>query len=533
MVQSFESARQSQIAAVASEQATNASAPPANASAAAKGNTKDIFTGLCEALNTNQLRLTKGPKPQQQYPDIYVIEFAEGLEQALLKKPGNPNYSQTPTTNPTSARAIKDPATNSAAFTSRTIQVSAGTQIIQLIDEIMRGSSYITEQQLYIVDEKTQQVKPNPNPPKQVSWFKISLQTTQLQYDEIRRDHAYKMKYVITPFAISALQSDWFPRNRYRGVHKSYKYWFTGENTSVLSYEQEFNQLYRLIMSNPKGLLGQQDVGYRDQPRRINLPTSENHAKGAPGYTNEAADNAADFLYNPADFSRVKMRIIGDPAWLQQGEISNGISAKTFNFAPFDDTGGINFDSQEIVFSVTFGRPADYNYNTGLVEVTSTNAKVGQPQESSVYVALKCKSIFRQGRFEQELEGKLLVGQGPGNRTNQLATVGRPTNSDADSQDGGFYGNTRSSGTVSPSEGDWQAEVNQTQGGEWQAEVNQTQGYVTPAGEEAIEDQNVETQPLQISEPTSDGDINVPQFTSDIAIADINTDVGQFGDREA
>jgi hypothetical protein len=522
MAQPIESTRQSQIAAVASGQATDSSAPPANAAAAAKGNTKDIFTGLCEALNANQLRLTKGSKPQQQYPDIYEIEFAEGLESALLKKPGNTlNYSQTPTTNPTSARAIKDPATNSGAFSSRTIQVSAGTQIIQLIDEIMRGSSYITEQQLYIVDEKSQQVKANPNPPKQVSWYKISLQTTQLQYDEIRRDHAYKMKYLITPYAISALQSDWFPRNRFRGVHKSYRYWFTGQNTSVLSYEQEFNQLYRLIMSNPKGLLDQQDVGYRDQPRRINLPTSENHAKGAPGYTNEAADNAADFLYNPADFSKVKLKIVGDPAWLQQGEITNGVSAKTFNFAPFDNSGGINFDSQEVVFGVTFGRPADYNLNTGLMEVSKPNARVGQPLESSVYVALKCKSTFRQGRFEQDLEGKLLVGQGPGNRRDQVAptSTGRPSNSDADAQDGGFYGNTRSSGTVSPSDGDWNTDVT-----------------TIPGLEETItdpEDQNAEIQPLQTSEPTSDGSLFVPIFRSDVEVADIDFSVGQFGDREA
>jgi hypothetical protein len=525
MVQLFGTARSSDIADISSSQATDSSAPPANAPAANKGTTKDVFTGLCEALNAYQVKLSSGTKPEQRYPDIYEIEFAKGIESAVLKKPGTPNYSQTPNTNPTSAKAVKDPTTNSVGVTSRSIQVSAGTQIIQLIDEVMRGSSYITEQQLYIVDEKTQQVKPNPNPPKQVSWYKISVQATQLQYDDIRRDHAYRLKYVVTPYAISSMQSDWFPKNRYRGSHKVYNHWFTGQNTSILNFEQEFNQLYRLTMSNPKGLVDQQGTGYRDQPRRINLPTSENHAKGAPGYTNEAADNAADFLYNPADFSKAKVRIIGDPAWMQQGEVATGVSAKTFNFGAFDSSGGINFDSQEVVFSVNFNRPADYNYNTGLVDVTGPGLASGQPQESSVYVAIRCKNSFRQGKFEQEIEGKLLVGQGSNRNTTLVSN--RSTATDA--------GNTRTSGTDTTSQTDWQAEVNRTQGNEWNAEVLRTSGndWQTDSGVELYEDQNAEALPLAEEPPTSDGDIEPIYTYNDVQVAEIDASELQYGDREA
>jgi hypothetical protein len=406
----YSQARQATISA-----AIPAPSVPPETAQAAPNKTKDVFTGLCAALNAEQLRLATEKKYLE--ADVYEIEFGSGLGSSVLKKPGSPNYSQTATTNPTSAKAVKDTSTTSVDFNSRTINVTAGTQIVQLIDEIMRGSSYITDQQLYIVDEETQQVRANPKKSGgQVAWYKISVQATQLKYDENRKDHAYRMKFLITPYAINSMQSDWFPPSRFRGTHKSYKYWFTGENKDVLSYEQDYNALYRLIMSGPTVTAEQKKVGFRDQPRRISLPTSENHSKGADGYTNEAGDNAADFLYNPTDLSQCKLRIIGDPAWLQQGEVTGGVNKVSFSYAPFDATGGINYDSQEVVFGMSFNKPSDYNFNTGLVEVTGQNLSAGEAQESSVFAAIGCKSTFRNGRFEQELEGKLLSGLNGGDQ---------------------------------------------------------------------------------------------------------------------
>jgi hypothetical protein len=391
-----------------------ATAPPK--APAAPGKTNDVFTGLCEALNTFQRRLSDPKNPNRKYdvPDEYVIEFSPTtLAGATLKRQGTTDKNNTPMQRP-SPGALSS-ATNSVNNKANRISVSAGMQIVQFIDQIMRSSSYITDQQLYIVDPVTQEVKPNPNPPGGiVAWYKVSVEATQLAYDARRHDHAYRMKFVITPYAINSLPSDWFQNSRYRGSHKSYNYWFTGANKEIRSFEQEYNNLYRLIISGLSVPVQQARTDFRDQYRRTFLPTSENHAKGADGYVNEAGDNAASFLYSPTDQARAKVRIVGDPAWMQQGEISGGVNARDFNFNPFNDDGTINYDSQEVVFDISWNQPADYDLNTGLADLNRTGRRPDgtystQPQFNATYTAIKCKNIFSKGSFEQDIEGRLLI----------------------------------------------------------------------------------------------------------------------------
>jgi hypothetical protein len=399
----------------------SATAPTGSQTAPAKapsapGKTNDVFTGLCEALNTFQRRLADPKDPNRKYdvPDEYEIEFApKELASATLKRQGTTDKSKTPFQKP--SPGALSPASNSVNNNASIMSVTAGMQIVQYIDQVMRSSSFITEQQLYIVDPETQEIKPNPNPPGGItSWYKVSVQATQLGYDTRRHDHAYRMKYVITPYAINSLPSDWFKNSRYRGSHKSYNYWFTGANTQILNFEQEYNNLYRLIISGLTVPVQQARTDFRDQYRRTFLPTSENHAKGADGNTNEAGDNAASFLYSPTDQAKAKLRIVGDPAWMQQGEIAEGVSASDFNFDPFNNDGTINYDSQEVVFDISWNQPADYDLNTGLADLNRTGIKPDgsystQPQYNATYTAIKCKNIFSKGRFEQDLEGRLLI----------------------------------------------------------------------------------------------------------------------------
>jgi hypothetical protein len=207
------------------------------------------------------------------------------------------------------------------------------------------------------------------------------------------------------------LISQYFPNPKYRGVHKSYQYWFTGQNTQILSYEQKYDNAYRIALTGTGANLQRKlKTDWRDQNRKIYVATSENHAQGAKDYANEPSDNAASFLYDPKSLSTVKMRIVGDPAWLQQGECGLGVSARTFNFAPFTPDGTINFDASAIMFDVSFNQPVDYDFNTGIMN-TNTMNRQGLPQEHYTFTAIECKSIFSKGKFEQELTGKLLTGE--------------------------------------------------------------------------------------------------------------------------
>jgi hypothetical protein len=54
----------------------------------------------------------------------------------------------------------------------------------------------------------------------------------------------YKITYTISTYALNEAQSQYFPGAQFRGVQKVYNYWFTGQNTQILSYEQSYNNQY-------------------------------------------------------------------------------------------------------------------------------------------------------------------------------------------------------------------------------------------------------------------------------------------------
>ena len=398
--------------------ATPAAAPP---KADAANSKNPSFTGLCEALNTHQRSLV--PKIYE-IADIYEIEFAlPAMATAKVTKPGNTDYSATNMQQPTATGSQLNSATNSVQTNTRSEPVQAGTQIVQFIDKVMRNSTYLSDQALYMTDQVTGKQVPNANNKNgTMAWYKISVTATPLPgYDNLRHDHAYRMKYTISPYAINQMQSEYFPKARFRGLHKNYNYWFSGQNTEILDFQQEYNNLFRIVMSGTNvPALTTQTSDPRNITRKTYMAASAQSSQGADKQANESAANAADSLQSQSDQAKIKIKIVGDPAWLQQGEPSSGVSAQTFNFAPFNADGCINYDAAEVTFAVSWNRPVDYNFNTGIADVTASNVQgsvaIGatagsQPQESNAYTAVKVRSSFSKGRFEQEIEGRLLVEQ--------------------------------------------------------------------------------------------------------------------------
>jgi hypothetical protein len=409
---------------VSETNAAKSNQAPAKASGAPVAGKENIFVGLCEALNQHQQDLVK--QKLREIPDQYAIRFdPPAMGQATIKRPGDQNLDQAPMRNNNTAEKLNKEQDN-VKRSAMTWTVKAGSQIVQVIDNVLRNSSYITDQQIVqispVADPKTGVQKQTPSPGTKTgttAWYKITVSVQQLGIDNIIRDHAYRMTFIVTPYAIAQMASQYFPDSRYRGVHKSYQYWFTGNNTQVIQYEQKYSNAYRLTLTGLGADLQKEGTtNFRDQWRKIYMATSENHAQGAKNYTNEPGDNAASFLYDPMSLANVKLRIVGDPAWMQQGEVGLGQVARNFNFSPFLPDGSINYDSQAIMFDVSFNQPTDYDFNTGIMNVNAHNSKSGLPQEHYTYTATRCKSIFSKGRFEQEIEGKLLVEYNQNSTTN-------------------------------------------------------------------------------------------------------------------
>jgi hypothetical protein len=312
-------------------------------------------------------------------------------------------------------------------------------QIVQIIDLVIRNSTFVSDQALTIIDEKTGKQVPNPKSnTKGMKWYNILMQATQLEYDKKRNDHAYRIKYIISPYTPQDFQSSYFPSGQFKGVHKKYSWWFTGQNTQILDYSASFNKLYVQTVSGSAAqtqaaaaLRKQQMSGNRDMPFIQYQARSTESAQGADGKANELGASAAEYLYNPSDNGEGKIKILGDPAWIQQGSLTGAISAKGVGNSPFLPDGTINFDSNDVLFEITWQKPADYNLNTGIADpYGKTAATFGNrnPVQSVIYRLKSTVSEFRQGRFEQTLNGTLYVSPTPAKSSASASANSSATN---------------------------------------------------------------------------------------------------------
>jgi hypothetical protein len=400
---------------------------PAKANAA-QSNKQTVRSGLMSALNEYQQKLVKEGKVQ--VPDEYEIEFAlDSLASATVLNTGL-NIGATSMAKPGTAGDQKLPSKQSMDPKSRVESATAGMQIAHFIDMLVRNSSYIKEQQTVVINEKNNEAKPTGININNTAWYKISFQAQAKldQYDEKRNGYAYKIKYIVSPYKISQLNSPYFKAPTFNGVHKQYRYWFTGENTQVISYEESLNALYYIVLTG--GNLGNATSSVNSFTNNVSellqyqpQTASGQSTQGADGRTLEPAANAADQLYSPSDLKEANVTIVGDPAWLQQGEAFNGIpKGAPYAFEAFLPDGTINFDSQQVLFEVGYNAPADYSLGTGLIEsargvtnsllsqeAQTTRPTYGGTQESRIYIAKEVRSHFAKGKFTQDLKGSLMI----------------------------------------------------------------------------------------------------------------------------
>lgn len=415
----------------------NSKLPPPKASAAPTSSKEYIYTGLCAAMNQYEKDLVTAGTVE--IANFYEVQFApSSLKDEQVTVPGATDQAATPMQSNNTAKSIL-PDTNKVNTKGRSIAVSQGTQIMQFIETTMRNSSYITKQQIAIQDQLTSKdtASNSTSANNTTTWFKINTKATIIgdKIDTKRNDFAYHITYTISTYKINQAESQYFPQAQFQGVHKRYDYWFTGLNTQVLHYEQNYTTAYNNAVSG--NYVKQQVSGSRELAAQVqlglgpnkNVPTtaSAQSDKGAAGGALNPASTLADFLYSDSDQSSIKLTIVGDPAWIQQGEVV-GLNATNFNFDGFYPDGTVNTDAQQAVFAVNWNAPTDYNEGssgpysgTGLMDVNAGTAANTVTQSSAAYTLNSVKSTFSKGKFEQTLGGLLLKNL----NYKEIASLGR------------------------------------------------------------------------------------------------------------
>jgi hypothetical protein len=137
----------------------------------------------------------------------------------------------------------------------------------------------------------------------------------------------------------------------------------------------------------------------------------------------EPGANAADFLYS-ADLMTVTVNIVGDPAWLPG---AREVTKDTFSSDPFLSDGTINTAASAAYFEVKFNTPADYDLATGLIDFTNpestTQNRRLKNNLSTLYYARESTSVFKAGKFTQELKGTWVTHTDPPKNTTARESV--------------------------------------------------------------------------------------------------------------
>lgn len=376
--------------------------------------TETVTQGLMAAMNRYQQEILN--LGQIEIPNRYSVEFTStALSGAQLRYRGRALRDQAgPDVSNNPRRVV--PETQSADLNSRIFSVTAGQQLVQVMEMLIRNSTYISDQQSLIVDPDTGRQTTNPGRVKNLAWFKINMQASPIGFDYKRKDYAYDIKYVISEYRIVAPQTGYFPIVDFPGFHKSYPYWFTGENRSIMNFEQTYDFQYHRVLSG--GILTDTtSANYLDFRKTVFYPRSGQSTQGGPLRTNEAAANLADYFYSPGDQKTVNLTVVGDPAWIFQGESAGSINRLNLGGNAFLADGTINVDYGQIFFEISWNSPEDYDNNgNGLMNPNKNSTQAGRgnqnsgtPKQSYAYGARTCRSHFRGGRFYQDLDGYLII----------------------------------------------------------------------------------------------------------------------------
>jgi hypothetical protein len=135
-------------------------------------------TGLCAALN---LYFAEEAKKRGGKSDIYEVQFLDPIiSDASIVPPGPVDKALAGGNANANAVSDLDPNRQSVDPNIRIRSTTAGQQIVQFIDEVVRGSRFISDQQIvtWEVDPVTQKGAwvPNGKANKVFSWFNISCE---------------------------------------------------------------------------------------------------------------------------------------------------------------------------------------------------------------------------------------------------------------------------------------------------------------------------------------------------------------------
>lgn len=296
-------------------------------------------------------------------------------------------------------------------------QINRDTPVLQAIQMIISSSTYLRDA---MVEVNKTQVEPNdpgagtninkPDTQKRIRWYNVSPQVSDAKYDPNTGDYAYEILYIIRPYETPVVTSAYAGKGgQYPGPHKAYDYWYTGQNSEVISYEQNFDNLYFQVSLNPAVDKDGKATGGGQWSQTGNKATGRDR-DGMQDKGKEAQNTYMTDLFDPGAYTKVKMTILGDPDYLMQtSESTNGLN-QAYRKYYGNDQFTINPNGGQVFVEVDFKEAIDYDTEKGFLDINDSIRFWDYPPDKAAqikgvsYQLITVNHTFQNGKFTQVLE---------------------------------------------------------------------------------------------------------------------------------
>jgi hypothetical protein len=343
----------------------------------------------------------------------------------------------------------------------KSVGFKGGTEIVQIIDDIISKSSYVSNALKVLNNEKPETGSVKNTSKQEFKWFSINPIVTTKSFEKKTNYWTFNIKYQIKPYIIYYIKSNNVTNFcKFNGAHKVYNYFLTGENTQVLNYELSYNALYFIPESSTLNQTGyaitESNTSLAKQPIPSANQGGSQSGTGGVGINNETVpqENVRAQLYSPNDAYKVTMKIMGDPDWILTSTGINAVAQSRFKANPkvkslsgtAADLGPTMFDGQLLV-QVIFNTANDY-LNTGLMDVSDQVLTMSPGTRNfnikgTIFTVSHVTSLFLKGSFTQTLEMQVVPSNLLVTENSNSSADGRESSTTPSGTNTGTDGTTR------------------------------------------------------------------------------------------
>jgi hypothetical protein len=381
------------------------------------GTVGEALTKLRQYLNQKERNfVTNGIV---EYPNVYEIEYVEAdkVKDAAIVNPKDLDKYRAGSRNAESTTQAAVTDDDPVDFNEKTITLEK-VSIMQGITQVVKQSEYMINA-IRTVYNSSLESDPNGQgretvsvPAKTFSWYTLSARISDGKWDKKRKDFVYKITYVIETYDTPVMthpQAN--PGVGYYGPHKRYEYWYTGQNSEILEYEQRLDNNYFMLIYDTDST----DQILSGSGLDPEIPLVPDQA-AAGDNTGDRGDNLniqnavyETDLSDPKSFAQAKITILGDPDFLMVDTIES--PAEVYNQFYGADTYTISANGGQVFIEIDFKEAVDYDLNKGTLSINNQIKFWNYPEEADIqglsYQVIRVTSNFSGGVFKQVLDCKM------------------------------------------------------------------------------------------------------------------------------